>query len=78
MFYTEEDIKPVADLISSELGVNGNMDAGNGVLKNVYVQCAEFGKVWYGDYAGTTKQLDILISKMSTASGYNLFYTLNQ
>lgn len=78
MFYTEEDIQPVVDMVTEALGTVGNMAYGRGVLPNVTVATPEFGKVWYGDYVGTVDQLTTNISDLSTKTGYKLSFEINQ
>lgn len=77
MFYTEEDVQPVIDVVIEKLGVVGNMAHGRGVLPNITVSTPEFGKVWYGDYVGTTDQLMLVITDLTTKTGYKFSYEMN-
>lgn len=70
MFYVEEDIQPIVDVVTTALGAVGNMSQERGVIKNVTVSTPEFGKVWYGDYVGSADTLERQLNSLSNVSGY--------
>ena len=70
MFYTEEDVEPVVQIATELFGPVGNMlEAGRFVTMNVIVGTKEFGKVWYGDVAGTIDYVTELCEIMSKRTG---------
>ncbi len=62
MFYTEEDIQPVVDVVTEVFGPAGVMIEGKGVSKNVVLGSPAFGKVWYGDVDGDQQYIQQLLS----------------
>lgn len=52
MFYREDDVQPVADIIEQTLGHQGIMMSGKNVTKNVVLGTPQLGKLWYGDVDG--------------------------
>lgn len=72
MFYVEEDIQPIVDVVTAALGTVGNMSQERGVIKNVTVSTPEFGKVWYGDYVGSVETLERQLTNVSNTTGYTL------
>jgi hypothetical protein len=70
MFYVEEDIVPVVDVISRRLGPAGTMAYGKNVLMNVTLSTPEFGTVWYGDFEGTSTTLQNILTELSNETGY--------
>jgi hypothetical protein len=72
MFYVEEDIAPVVDIITRRLGPAGTMTHGKNVLMNVTLSTREFGAVWYGDFEGTLAQLTSIVNELSVETGYNM------
>lgn len=77
MFYTEEDIQPVVDTVTELMGVAGNMIHGKGVLANVVISTPAFGKVWYGDFNGTTDTLTTKLVELSTKTNHVLTFEVN-
>jgi hypothetical protein len=75
MFYVEEDIQPVVDIVVRNMGPNGTMVYGDRVLKNIIVSTREFGKIWYGDFEGSVEQLDTIISQMSSNIQYKMSWS---
>jgi hypothetical protein len=75
MFYVEEDIQPVVDIVVRTMGPNGTMVYGDRVLKNIIVSTREFGKIWYGDFEGSVEQLDTIISQMSSNIQYKMSWS---
>jgi len=69
MFYVEEDIVPVVDVISRRLGPAGTMAYGKNVLMNVTLSTPEFGTVWYGDFEGSAMVLENIVTELSTETG---------
>jgi hypothetical protein len=78
MFYTEEDIQPVVDVVTRELGQVGNMGSTRDVLPNVTVAVPQFGKVWYGDYEGSVTELSVRLNGLAAKTGYNFTFEVNQ
>lgn len=70
MFYVEEDIQPVVDVITRRLGPAGTMSYGKNVLMNVVLSTREFGAVWYGDFEGSPEAMANIINDLSTETGY--------
>ncbi len=70
MFYVEEDIAPVVDVIARRLGPAGTMVYGKSVLMNVTLSTREFGTVWYGDFEGSATVLENIVTELSTETGY--------
>jgi hypothetical protein len=66
MFYTEEDVHPIAQVAVEMFGPNGNMLEGKNITKNVIIGTKEFGKIWYGDVNGDTQYVTDMCSAMST------------
>ena len=66
MFYTEEDVQPIAQVAIEMFGPNGNMMEGKNITKNVIIGTKEFGKIWYGDVNGDTQYVTDMCSAMST------------
>jgi hypothetical protein len=66
MFYTEEDVEPVAKVAVEMFGPNGNMLDGKNVTKNVFIGTKEFGKIWYGDVDGDAQFVTDMCTAMST------------
>lgn len=56
MFWTPEDIQPVVDAAKSVFGTVGNMSEEPNTCKNVHVETARFGTVWYGDVEGGIRE----------------------
>jgi hypothetical protein len=75
MFYVEEDIQPVVDIVVRTMGPNGTMVYGDRVLKNIIVSTREFGKIWYGDFEGSVEQLNTIISQMSSNVQYKMSWS---
>ena len=66
MFYTEEDVEPVVKVATELFGPVGNMlMTGKFVTQNVIVGTREFGKIWYGDVAGTPDYVNELCEILS-------------
>jgi hypothetical protein len=65
MFYVEEDIQPVVDVVTQTLGPQGVMLNGKTVSKNVVLGSAEFGKLWYGDVDGDMEYIKSICSILS-------------
>ena len=66
MFYTEEDVQPVVQVATELFGPVGNMlESNRFVSQNVIIGTREFGKLWYGDVAGTTDFVNELCEIMS-------------
>lgn len=78
MFYTEEDIQPTVDAVTTLLGPAGNMAHGRNVLPNVTVSTPPYGKVWYGDYEGTVDELQSRMAEVSVKLGMPLEFQINQ
>jgi hypothetical protein len=72
MFYVEEDIAPVVDIITRRLGPAGTMTYGKNVLMNVTLSTREFGTVWYGDFEGTPVMLENIVTELSNETGYSI------
>jgi hypothetical protein len=72
MFYVEEDIAPMVDIITRRLGPAGTMAYGKNVLMNVTLSTPEFGTVWYGDFEGSPVILENIIAELSTETGYTI------
>lgn len=68
MFYTEEDVAPIAQIAVEMFGPNGNMLDGKHVVKNVIIGTQEFGKIWYGDVDGGPEFVSDMCTAMSTRS----------
>ena len=66
MFYTEEDVEPVAKVAVEMFGPNGNMLDGKNVTKNVFIGTKEFGKIWYGDVDGDAQFVTDMCTAMSS------------
>ncbi len=69
MFYTEEDVEPVAKIATEMFGPNGNMLDGRNVTKNVIIGTKEFGKIWYGDVDGGLEFVSDMCTAMSARVG---------
>lgn len=52
MFFQEEDIQPVVDVVTQTLGPQGIMLSGKNISKSVILGSPQFGKMWYGDIDG--------------------------
>ncbi len=65
MFWTEEDIQPVVDVVTQTLGPQGVMMNGKTVSKNVVLGSPEFGKLWYGDIDGDREYVDSICNILS-------------
>jgi hypothetical protein len=65
MFYREEDIQPVVDIIERTLGPQGIMMSGKNISKNVTVGSPQFGKLWYGDVDGDMEYVQSLCDILS-------------
>jgi ABC-type lipopolysaccharide export system ATPase subunit len=74
MFYTEEDVAPVARIAVEMFGPNGNMLDGKTVVQNVIIGTKEFGKIWYGDVEGGSE----FVSDMCTAMSARVGMTVTQ
>lgn len=75
MFYMEEDIQPVVDVVVNRLGRAGTMSYGKNILMNVVLETREFGAVWYGDFEGTHEDLAKIATELSTSTGYTITAT---
>ena len=66
MFWTEEDVEPAVQVATELFGPVGNMlQSGRFVTQNVIIGTREFGKLWYGDVAGTADYVNELCEIMS-------------
>lgn len=65
MFYREEDMQPVVDVVTQTLGPQGSMMAGKNVSKNVILGSPELGKLWYGDIDGNLEYIQSICSVLS-------------
>jgi hypothetical protein len=65
MFFKEEDIQPVVDVVTQTLGQQGIMMEGKSVTKNVILGSREFGKMWYGDIDGNLEYINNICAVMS-------------
>ena len=77
MFYTEEDIQPVVDAVTTVFGTVGNMSNERGVLKNVTISTPEFGKVWYGDFNGSMDMINKNLFDLSNTLGFQFSFEVN-
>ena len=66
MFYTEEDVQPIAQIAVEMFGPNGNMLEGKNISRNVIIGTKEFGKIWYGDVDGDAQFVTDMCTTMST------------
>jgi len=66
MFYTEEDVQPIAQIAVEMFGPNGNMLEGKNISRNVIIGTKEFGKIWYGDVDGDAQFVTDMCATMST------------
>jgi len=66
MFYTTEDVEPIAKVAVEMFGPVGNMLEGKNVTKNVLIGTREFGKIWYGDVDGDLQFVTDMCTAMST------------
>ncbi len=66
MFYTEEDVQPIAQIAVEMFGPNGNMLEGRNITKNVIIGTKGFGKIWYGDVDGDAQFVADMCTTMST------------
>ena len=57
MYYAAEDILPAVQAAEKLFGISGNMDQDAG-LKNYTLATRKFGKIWYGDIAGSRKEVN--------------------
>lgn len=79
MFYTEEDIHPAAHIATELFGPVGNMiPAGRSVTQNVIIGTREFGKLWYGDVAGTIDYVKELCEIMTKRIGQQVLVVNDQ
>lgn len=74
MFYTEEDIQPVVDAVTTVFGTVGNISEERGTLKNVTISTPQFGKVWYGDYQGSIDTINKNLVELSNTLGYQFSF----
>jgi hypothetical protein len=65
MFYTEEDVQPIAQIAVEMFGPTGNMLEGRNIIKNVIIGTNEFGKIWYGDVDGDAQFVTDMCTTMS-------------
>ena len=65
MFYSEEDVVPVAGIAVEMFGPNGNILDGKNVTKNVIIGTNAFGKIWYGDVDGSEEFIADMCAVMS-------------
>jgi hypothetical protein len=72
MFYREEDIQPVVDIIERTLGPQGIMMSGKNISKNVTVGSPQFGKLWYGDVDGDMDYVQSLCDILSQRTSQNI------
>jgi hypothetical protein len=73
MFYKEEDIQPVVNVVEQTLGPQGNMMFGKTISKNVIIGSSLFGKLWYGDVDGDMEYVDSLCHVLSQRIGQKIF-----
>jgi hypothetical protein len=73
MFWTEEDISPVAHAAERVLGVNGNMSNEPSAAKNVVVCSPKFGKIWYGDVDGGQSEVVRKVALLSKQTNEPFF-----
>ena len=72
MFYSAEDVQPVADIAVQLFGRNGNLLEGKNVTKNVIIGSNEFGKIWYGDVDGDMEYVRSLCTVLTQRVGQNI------
>jgi len=72
MFYSAEDVQPVADIAVQLFGRNGNLLEGKNVTKNVIIGSNEFGKIWYGDIDGDMEYVRSLCTVLTQRVGQNI------
>ena len=72
MFYSAEDVQPVADIAVQLFGRNGNLLEGKNVTKNVIIGSNEFGKIWYGDVDGDMEYVRSLCAVLTQRVGQNI------
>jgi hypothetical protein len=65
MFYREEDMQPVVDVVTQTLGPQGVMMSGKSISKNVVLGSPELGKLWYGDVDGDMEYIKSICSILS-------------
>jgi hypothetical protein len=65
MFFREEDIQPVVDVVTQTLGHQGIMMEGKSVTRNVILGSHEFGKLWYGDIDGNLEYVNNICAVLS-------------
>jgi hypothetical protein len=72
MFYKEEDIQPVVDVITATLGVQGIMMEGKHISRNIILGTPQFGKLWYGDVDGDMEYVENLCGVFSQRTGQRI------
>ena len=65
MFYREEDIQPVVDVVTQTLGPQGIMMEGKHVSRNVVLGSPMYGKMWYGDIDGDMEYVHSICTILS-------------
>jgi hypothetical protein len=72
MFYREEDIQPVVDVITATLGQQGIMMDGKRITKNIILGSTQFGKLWYGDVDGDMEYIHSICGIVSQRTGHTV------
>ena len=79
MFWTDEDVQPAVQVATELLGPVGNMlEPNRFVSQNVIIGTREFGKLWYGDVAGTADYVNELCEIMSKRIGQQVMVVNDQ
>jgi hypothetical protein len=72
MFYREEDIQPVVDIIERTLGSQGIMMSGKNISKNIVLGSPQLGKLWYGDVDGDMEYVQSLCNILSQRTSQHI------